>query len=154
MCQRKELLHEVQTEIEKDGGEVLSVPCDVTVEKDIKNVVDQTIQKYGHVDILLNLAQSGMGYKELDEVDKVHALLVYETGPLASLRFMQACLPHMKEQQFGRIINMGFAVGYNGANGFGAYGMAKEAIRSLTRTAANKWGRFGITANVFYQLLQ
>ena len=48
-----------------------------------------------------------------------------------------------------RIINTASSAGYDGNAGFGAYGMAKEAIRAITRTAAHEWGKLGITVNVF-----
>lgn len=51
------------------------------------------------------------------------------------------------------IINTASAAGYDGSAHFGAYGMAKEAIRAITRTAANEWGQFGITSNVFLPII-
>lgn len=59
----------------------------------------------------------------------------------------------MKEKGYGRIINTASAAGYDGSPGFGAYGMAKEAIRAVTRTAANEWGQYGITVNVFLPII-
>ena len=65
----------------------------------------------------------------------------------------QECYPHLKASEHGRIINTASAAGYDGNSGFGAYGMAKEAIRAITRTAAREWGRDGITANVFLPII-
>lgn len=62
-------------------------------------------------------------------------------------------LPYLKKSGHGRIINTASAAGYDGSPGFGAYGMAKEAIRAITRTAANEWGQYGITANVFLPII-
>ena len=60
---------------------------------------------------------------------------------------MQACLPYLKDRG-GTIINLGSSTGVQGDPGFGAYAMAKEAIRGLTKVAAHQWGRHGITVNV------
>ena len=59
----------------------------------------------------------------------------------------------MKENHWGRIINTASAAGVDGNEGFGAYGMAKEAIRAITRTAAREWGQYGITSNVFLPII-
>jgi NAD(P)-dependent dehydrogenase (short-subunit alcohol dehydrogenase family) len=66
---------------------------------------------------------------------------------MGTLWAMQAVLPSMREQGWGRIVTMGSAMGLTGAPGYGPYSASKEAIRSLTRTAAREWGRFGIVVN-------
>ena len=69
------------------------------------------------------------------------------TGPAAALWYMQAVVPHMRAGGAGRIVTMGSALGITGAAGYGPYAASKEAIRSLTRTAATEWGCHGITVN-------
>ena len=59
---------------------------------------------------------------------------------------MQACYPYLRTKG-GRVINMGSSAGIMGAPGLGAYAMAKEAIRALTRSAAREWGPEKITVN-------
>jgi len=68
-------------------------------------------------------------------------------GPFAYLHLMQCCHPHLKHSGDGRVINLGSAVGVLGMLEYDPYGMAKEAVRSLTRTAAREWGKDGITVN-------
>jgi NAD(P)-dependent dehydrogenase (short-subunit alcohol dehydrogenase family) len=60
---------------------------------------------------------------------------------------MKAVLPHMKKRG-GKIINMCSLAGFTGVAGMAPYGAAKEGIRSLTRTAAREWGKYGINVNV------
>ena len=146
-------LEELAEEVRAFGGEVLPIACDVTDPAQIHNVVEQCVSHFGGVDILVNLAQGAMLYRPLVDVDQEYALLAYKSGALASLLFMQECFPHMKEKGYGRIINTASAAGYDGSPGFGAYGMAKEAIRAVTRTAANEWGQYGITVNVFLPII-
>ena len=52
-----------------------------------------------------------------------YALEAFESGPLASMMFMKACFPYLKESGHGRVINTASAAGYDGNAGFGAYGM-------------------------------
>jgi short chain dehydrogenase len=60
----------------------------------------------------------------------------FEMGPIAYLRTMQACYPHLKASGEGRVINFGSMAGVIGLVSYGPYNMAKEAVRALTRTAA------------------
>ena len=152
-ARRMEKLEELAEEVRAFGGEVLPIACDVTDPAQIHNVVEQCVSHFGGVDILVNLAQGAMLYRPLVDVDQEYALLAYKSGALASLLFMQECFPHMKEKGYGRIINTASAAGDDGSPGFGAYGMAKEAIRAVTRTAANEWGQYGITVNVFLPII-
>lgn len=154
VCARRiDKLEELAEEIRSEGGEALAVMCDVSDPAQIQHVVDQCVKTFGGVDILANMAQGAMLYRALEEVDAEYALLAFRTGPLASLQFMQACFPYLKASGYGRIINTASAAGYDGSSGFGAYGMAKEAIRAITRTAANEWGQYGITSNVFLPII-
>ena len=152
-ARRKENLEELTQEVRAAGGEMFPVACDVTDPAQIRNVVQQCVAHYGGVDILVNLAQGAMLYRPLLELDEEYTMLAFKSGALASLIFMQECFPYLKESGHGRIINTASAAGSDGAEGFGAYGMAKEAIRAITRTAANEWGQYGITANVFLPII-
>jgi NAD(P)-dependent dehydrogenase (short-subunit alcohol dehydrogenase family) len=71
----------------------------------------------------------------------------FDSAFFGSLQLMQLCHPHMKQQGAGAIINMGSSYGPRSEPGFLAYSASKEAIRSLTRTAAKEWGREGIRVN-------
>ena len=152
-ARRMEKLEELTTEVRTAGGDMFPVACDVTDSAQIHNVVEQCVKHYGGVDILVNLAQGAMLYRTLLEMDEEYALLAYKSGALATLNFMKECFPYLKESGHGRIINTASAAGYDGNEGFGAYGMAKEAIRAVTRTAANEWGQYGITVNVFLPII-
>ena len=152
-ARRMEMLESLTQEVRAAGGEMFPVACDVMEPDQIHNVVTQCVERYGGVDILVNLAQGAMQDRPLEETDAEYSLLAFKSGALASLLFMQECFPYLKKSGHGRIINTASAAGYDGSPGFGAYGMAKEAIRAITRTAANEWGQYGITANVFLPII-
>lgn len=152
-ARRLEKLEELQAEMAAEGAEVLPVQCDVTDPDQIKDAVSRCVQHFGGVDILVNCAQGSMLYREINDIDVDYALTAYKSGALATLIFMKECYPYLKQSGHGRIINTASAAGYDGNTGFGAYGMAKEAIRAITRTAAHEWGRDGITVNVFLPII-
>ncbi|AXH01013.1 SDR family NAD(P)-dependent oxidoreductase (plasmid) [Deinococcus wulumuqiensis] len=126
---------------------VLTVVADNKDHAAPQAVVDQTVQQFGRLDILINNAQEFRTGIALDDLtwDDMHAS--YESGVFATWRFMVAALPHLKETK-GTVINMGSGAGTQSLALHGAYGSNKEAIRGLSRIAAREWGEFGITVNV------
>jgi NAD(P)-dependent dehydrogenase (short-subunit alcohol dehydrogenase family) len=107
----------------------------------------ETMDRWGRIDGLVANAQSFRPVTPLEEVTASDMDLLFDTGPKGTLWSMQAVVPHMKTNGWGRIVTMGTSMGLTGAAGYGPYAASNEAIRSLTRTAANEWGRDGITVN-------
>lgn len=143
-------LEALAKEINLSGGKALPVACDVLDREQILHVVDSAVKTFGNIDILANIAQGAMSYRELLDCDEDFMHLAYNSGTLSSFTFMKACFPYMKEKG-GKIINCCSAAGM-GAVGFGAYAVAKEGIRALTRTAAKEWGKYKINVNCFMPL--
>lgn len=147
---REDRTQELAAELTSAGGRAIGVVCDVSKPSDIEAAVATTVEEFGTVDILLNLAQGGMGemrYLENTSIDD--ATYAYETGPLQSMLFMQQCLPHMKARHYGRIINVSSQSHVVGEPGFAPYEMAKGAVSALTRNASQEWGPLGIVTNCF-----
>ena len=99
---------------------------------------------FGGVDILVNNAQE-VPLGPLMAVSDAAFEAGFDSGPLATFRFMKACHPHMKRRGGGVIFNLASsaAVRWDMAN-YGAYAAVKQAIRSLSRAAAAEWGVDGI----------
>jgi NAD(P)-dependent dehydrogenase (short-subunit alcohol dehydrogenase family) len=138
----------VVDEIGRDGGEAIAVAGDVGSRTDLRRAVDATIEAYGGLDILVNNAQSSKPGIMLADLTDDDFELVFRSGALGTLYAMQACYPHLKARGGGSIVNFGSSTAISGDRGFAPYVMAKEAIRGLTRVAANEWGRDGIRVNV------
>jgi NAD(P)-dependent dehydrogenase (short-subunit alcohol dehydrogenase family) len=134
-------------EIRAIGGESLAVRCDVGAAADVDRLFGDTVPAVGGLDILVNNAQSVPPNRRLQDVPIDDVELALGTGPVATLRCMQAGFPHLRERG-GSIVNLGSNTAIEGAPLFGAYAMAKEGIRGLSRVAAREWGRFGIRVNV------
>lgn len=154
-ARRTEKLEALAKEIAAKGGTALAVTCDVAKEEDIDNVVKTTVDEFGTVDILANIAQGVMqDATYLADATPKGAIEAFITGPLQTMLFMQKCCPYMKEQRYGRIINTSSHSCLVGAPGFTAYEMAKGAIMALTRNAAREWGGFGIVTNAFLPVIR
>lgn len=140
-------LAEAVATLETEGIECLGVVADVADRARAAEVVEQTCAHFGRIDGIVLNAQSFRPVTPLIDVSESDMDLLFNTGPKGALWLMQAAHPHMKAQQWGRIVTMGTSMGLFGAAGYGPYAASNEAIRSLTRTAAREWGRDGITVN-------
>lgn len=145
----------VAKQITDEGGTAIGITCDVGQKDQIFAMVKQTADAFGPIDVLVNNAQ-GFGTQEKPQSSTVYVALedtnddeleyTFRTGALATLWGMQAVFPYMKDRG-GKIINFGSSAGMNGNAGNTSYNVSKEAIRTLTRTAANEWGVHNIIVN-------
>lgn len=131
-------------DIISEGGKARFLAVDVT---DKRSVLD-LMQAAGPVDILVNNAWRGQGIGRIENKtdDQFDASL--RMGLYACQWTMQAALPHMKRQGWGRVINMASLNGVNAHMGSADYNVSKEALRALTRTAAREWAPYGICCNI------
>jgi len=137
----------VATEINSAGGNATAMECDVSSRDQVQAIVGRTVEAFGGLDIVVNNAQSAV-QRPLLEVTDDDVQLCYGSGALATLYAMQAAYPHLVARGGGSIVNFGSSTAIDGNATFGAYAMAKEAIRGLSRVAASEWGRTGIRVNV------
>jgi len=142
--------------IEAAGGSAIAKPTDVGVKSEVVEMVVFAVETYGSLDILVNNAQSWGTRDEpaglpvptpLELFDDAELDWTFDTGFRGTFWAMQAAFPHMRDRG-GRIINFASWYGAIGNAGTVGYNITKEAVRSLTRTAAREWGRHAITVNV------
>ena len=136
---------------EKYGISVLVLQADINAGSDnvkiAEDVVRQTVEKFGRIDVLINNAQaSASGVTLADHTIEQFDLAVY-SGLYATFCYMKACYPYLAESK-GSVINFASGAGLFGNYGQCAYAAAKEGIRGLTRVAATEWGKDGINVNV------
>jgi NAD(P)-dependent dehydrogenase (short-subunit alcohol dehydrogenase family) len=135
----------VRDEVTARGARAVVVAGDVKQLADIERCVATTVAEFGTIDILVNNAQE-VALGSLLEVADDDVTAGWESGPLATLRFMRACHPHLIGG--GVIVNMGSRAGVRpDPVRRGAYAAVKEAIRALTRAAAMEWAGDGIRVN-------
>jgi NAD(P)-dependent dehydrogenase (short-subunit alcohol dehydrogenase family) len=140
-------LEALATELRDFGSSVHTECLDVADRNGATALALTAMSRFGRIDGLVLNAQSFRPVTPLLEVSPSDLDLLMSTGPAAALWYMQAVAPQMQAQERGRIVTLGSALGITGAAGYGPYAASKEAIRSLTRTAAVEWGRHGITVN-------
>ena len=145
-------LDDAKEELERlYGVQVLPIQADVNDGADneatVANVIAQTIETFGHIDVLINNAQaSASGVPLADHTTDQFNLALY-SGLYAAFYYMKACYPYLKETK-GSVINFASGAGLFGNYGQCAYAAAKEGIRGLTRVAATEWAADGINVNI------
>lgn len=138
----------VVADIQSSGGSAIGVVCDISNPDQIKSAVETVVTAYGQIDILVNNAfDSSVVFSSVIDLSVEKLQRNFDMGPIAYLLMMQACYPHLKASGNGRVINFGSAAGIIALLPYTPYGMAKEAVRSLTRSAAREWGPDNITVN-------
>lgn len=118
--------------------------------ENLPNIIKTVVDKYGKLDVLVNNAHAS---KQLtfENITQADLDLSFGTGFYPTFYLMQAALPYLKETK-GNIINFASGAGLAGHETQAAYAAAKEAIRGISRVAANEWGRFGINVNIISPL--
>jgi NAD(P)-dependent dehydrogenase (short-subunit alcohol dehydrogenase family) len=142
---RAELLVETASQV---AGPVLVVPTDVTDEAQIENLVAETVDRFGRVDVLLNnAAQPGTDLfiweQTLDNWNRTIAVDV--TAAMLCTKHVLA--QSMLEQGSGSIVNFSSTAGWNGMPRKSHYSVAKAALRTLTKVSALEAGPHGIRVN-------
>ncbi|MEQ2525463.1 SDR family oxidoreductase [Bacillaceae bacterium CLA-AA-H227] len=143
-----ELLTTVVSEINSEFGNVaIGFPHNVAEENDWSNIVQQAVEKFGTIDILINnagitgkpLALEDFNIDEWNKVMNVNAL-----GNVLGIKHV---VPVMKKAGKGSIVNISSLAGINGLGGIGAYAASKGATRTLTKGAARDLGPDHIRVN-------
>lgn len=133
-------------QIVANGATGFEVAGDVGVDRDVRSVVHDVLERAGRVDVLVNNAGifPWRDWEEIsvDEWDRVMAVNVRGAFLLA-----QACVPDMRRRGWGRIISMSSATYLTGAAHLLHYAASKAAVVGLTRSLARALGDDGITAN-------
>jgi NAD(P)-dependent dehydrogenase (short-subunit alcohol dehydrogenase family) len=144
----KSKLDEVVGKILAAGGTAFAIEALAGDKQHAEMTVSRAISEWGRVDTLVNNAHTFTDYLPIEDPKmEEHCMIDLQSAFIGSLQLMQLCFPHMVKQGGGSIINMGSSYGPRSEPGFLAYSASKEAIRSLTRTAAKEWGRHGIRVN-------
>jgi NAD(P)-dependent dehydrogenase (short-subunit alcohol dehydrogenase family) len=139
----------VADELQRDfGARAELVATDVTDKAQVLAMVERTLAAFGRVDVLVNNAWGGGSFCRLEHKTDADLQQALNVAVFGAFWAMQAVFPHMRRQGGGRIITLCSLNGVNAHMYTAEYNSAKEALRTLTRTAAREWGRHNILANV------
>lgn len=148
LCSRKQdTLDEVAAHIRENGGEALPIAAHTGEKDTLVNLVQQTIETYGGVDILVNNAATNPHFGPvLDAEDSLWQKTI-EVNLMGTVWLCQQVVPSMRERGGGKIINMASVVGLSPGRFQGIYSVTKAGLISLTQTLAMELGSENIQVN-------
>lgn len=137
---------ETEKELQDMGVEVNYVVGDASSEEDIKGAVESTMEKWGKIDILVNVA--GISYMtDLDTTTAEQWDRVLRINLKSDFLTMKYVTPHMIKQGHGSIVNTSSIAGITGGSTGPDYGASKAGVIALTRFSAKKLGKYNIRVN-------
>ena len=136
----------VVTEIHKSGGEAIFVPADVSKESACKRMIEETINKYGRLDILFNNAGT-TSVIAIEDADETEFDRVMGTNLKSVFFACKYAIPIMKHQKYGVILTCTSKGAIIPTKCSAIYAASKAAANQLTQAIAINYGRYGIRAN-------
>lgn len=141
-------LKATQWEIEAAGGEAFIVPTDLRSPEQIESLAQQTLEHFGHVDVLVNNSGIAGPMKELWKVDPAEWDETFDVNVRGVFLTCRAFLPSMIERRGGNVIVIGSPSGKRPLHGRTAYTTGKLGLVGLVRTLAWEIGPYGMRANL------
>ncbi|POX48389.1 SDR family NAD(P)-dependent oxidoreductase [Streptomyces sp. Ru72] len=131
------------------GRRVVPISSDTTDTRSVRDMVRAAADELGRVDILVNgaAAPSGLVRNGVEDADPELLLADIDTKVVGYFRCAQAVTPYMKENGFGRIVNIG---GLTGRSSHALSGMRNLAVVHMTKALSDQLGPYGITVNTVH----
>jgi len=136
---------ETQRAVEAEGQEAFPVSADIRDSKVCKKLVQETVKKFGKLDILVNNAAFQQHQEALEDLTEEQWDQTFKTNIYGYFYMTKAALPHLPEG--GAIINTGSITGLEGSKGLLDYAATKGAIHSFTKSLAQNLVERGIRVN-------
>src|SRR5438132_3863274 len=138
-------LNEIGSQIQTSGGQPLLIAADVTSESDSQRIIDETIAKFGRLDVLVNAAgHISSGTIENTPLSSWDAMM--NVNLRAAFHLMQLAAPHLIETK-GNVVNISSVTGLRSFPGVLAYCVSKAGLDQLTRCAALELAAKGVRIN-------
>jgi NAD(P)-dependent dehydrogenase (short-subunit alcohol dehydrogenase family) len=139
-------IEKTANEIETMGRRALAFRADITVVDEVNEVIRQTVELFGRINILVNSAGI-MIAKPLEEMTLEEWRTIMETNLTSLFLCCKAVGPHMIAQKQGKIINLSAIEGKRGRADWVAYGASKGGVIQFTRALAVEWAKYNIQVN-------
>ncbi|MDO9435687.1 SDR family NAD(P)-dependent oxidoreductase [Hydrogenophaga sp.] len=139
----------VAEQIRATGARALAVRTDVSDESSVANMVEQTVQAFGRVDILVNNAAiaATIELRPFEKITVAEWRRMQDVNAMGPFLCIRAVAPHMRAQQQGRIVNITSGTAFKGAPFMLDYVASKGALMTMTRSLSRELGKDFITVN-------
>lgn len=149
VARNEEKLNETAEAARQKGAEVLVFPADVGDPDKVRSIVQQVVDRYGRIDVLVNNAGTNTKHRNLADISVADWNRVLNTNLTGPFLFTREALPHMRAAKKGLIINVSSGAGLRPSPPSGvAYSASKHGLHSLTMSTNMEERRHGIRACV------
>lgn len=129
------------------NSEVFAVPADVTNPDEVRKMVEDIIQRFGAIHVLVNNAGGIGSFASFEELTDEDWLRVMDLNLFSAVRVTRAVLPHMQAAKWGRIINMASESGIQPDANMPHYNASKAALINFTKSLSKAYAKEGILVN-------
>jgi NAD(P)-dependent dehydrogenase (short-subunit alcohol dehydrogenase family) len=137
----------LEAELRSAGAEAAFIQADVRREDDMRRLVDQTVARFGRLDVAVNNAGTEGKPGPLTEQTPDSYAAMFDTNVLGTLLGLKHELRVMQPQGSGSIINISSTMGERGAANLALYTASKHAVEGFTKSAALEAAPFGVRVN-------
>ncbi|SFU75211.1 NADP-dependent 3-hydroxy acid dehydrogenase YdfG [Pustulibacterium marinum] len=140
-------IEELKNSITEKQDNFLPLKVDITSDKEVKNAVQQGIEKFGRIDVVVNNA----GYSlvgSMEEITDKEFRQTVNVNLFGTVNILRNVMPHLRKQQLGHIINIASNAGYVGFANATSYNASKFAVVGISEALAQEVNDFGIKVTV------
>ena len=132
---------------QKQGFKAAAIECHVAKTEDREKLVNQTIERFGRIDILVNNVGTNPYFGPIAEMNMEAYQKTMDINLNAAMALSNLVYPHMKKQGGGSIIHISSIEGIHASQMMGAYNISKAALIMLGHNQATEWGKDNIRVN-------
>ena len=144
---RQEALDAVAESLGAADGQLYTIAADVTNERDVERYVQETVEKYGSIEVFFNNAGISGPFTMIKDLAQEQFDLLLKINVTGVFLGMKHAIRQMEKQGYGSIINTASNAAYIGSAGMAGYIASKHAVAGLTKTAALEAAASGIRVN-------
>jgi len=128
-------------------GSVSLIRTNITQAEDVNQLITQTLEQFGQIDVLANIAGGFLGGIPTSDLELEKWDWMMDLNLKSVFLCCKAVLPHMIQRQSGKIVNVSARAGLNGIAGLSAYSTSKAGVRILTESIAEEVKNDGVNVN-------
>ena len=149
-ARRIDRLQNLAAKIQSRGGEAMAIPVDIVDFADVDNMMQSTLDLYGHIDILLNNAGIGRVDWFENHTHERDINTLVQVNLIALMQVTRVVLPHMLKRGEGHIINMISVAGLVASPLIASYAASKHGVRAFTDSLRREVAPLGIKVSGIY----